>query len=102
MMRKMDFVPQEDVLLFDEDREKFDTIINRVKKFEEVHPNSFQLPVSDEDALAVCSMIGLEMEYEFAKRDIKNTKSEEEKKTAESEYFSLVYFVFAQLGWYLY
>lgn len=41
MMRKMDFVPQEDVLLFDEDREKFDTIINRVKKFEEAHPNSF-------------------------------------------------------------
>ena len=47
-------------------------------------------------------MIGLEMEYEFAKRDIKNAKSEEEKETAESEYFSLVYFAFEQLGWYLY
>lgn len=101
-MRKMDWVPREDALLFDEDREKFDAIINRVKKFEEAHPNSFQLPVSDEDALAVCSMIGLEMEYEFAKRDIKKAKSEEEKKTAESEYFSLVYFTFEQLGWYLY
>ncbi|MGN8905265.1 hypothetical protein ACTND3_02890 [Bacillota bacterium HCP28S3_F12] len=102
MMRKMDFVPQEDALLFDEDREKFDAIINRVKKFEEAHPNSFQLPVSDEDALVVCGMIGFEMEYEFAKRDIKNAKSEEEKKTAESGYFDLVYFAFEQLGWYLY
>lgn len=99
-MRKMDWVPQEDALLFDEDREKFDAIINRVKKFEAEHPNSFQFPVSDEDALVVCDMIGLEMEYEFAKRDI--TKSEEEKETAESEYFSLVYFAFEQLGWYLY
>lgn len=101
-MRKMDWVPQEDALLFDEDREKFDAIINRVKKFEAEHPNSFQLPVSDEDALVVCSMIGLEMKYEFAKRDIKNAKSEEEKKTAESGYFDLVYFAFEQLGWYLY
>ena len=74
-MRKMDWVPQEDALLFDEDREKFDAIINRVKKFEAEHPNSFQFPVSDEDALVVCDMIGLEMEYEFAKRDIKNAKS---------------------------
>lgn len=101
-MRKMDWVPQEDALLLDEDIEKFDAIINRVKKFEEAHPNSFQFPVSDEDALVVCDMIGLEMEYEFAKRDIKNAKSEEEKKTAESEYFDLVYFAFEQLGWYLY
>lgn len=46
-MRKMDWVPQEDALLFDEDRKKFDAIINRVKKFEVEHPNSFQLPVSD-------------------------------------------------------
>ena len=101
-MRKMDWVPQEDALLLNEDREKFNAIINRVKKFEAEHPNSFQFPVSDEDALVVCDMIDLEMEYEFAKRDIKNAKSEEEKKTAESGYFDFVYFAFEQLGWYLY
>lgn len=101
-MRKMDWVPEESVLLFDENRKKFDEIINRVKKFEEEHPDTFEFPVSDEDALAICSMIGLEMKYEFAKRDIKNAKSEEEKKTAEAEYCGLVYFAFEQLGWYLY
>ena len=34
-MRKMDWVPQEDALLFDEDREKFDAIINRVKNLKQ-------------------------------------------------------------------
>lgn len=47
-------------------------------------------------------MIGLERRYELTKQDIKNAKSEEEKRTAQANYYKLVYFVFAQLGWYLY
>ena len=68
-MRKMDWVPQ---IIFDDDRKRFDVIIDRVKKFQEEHPNS------------------------------KNAKSKEEKKTAEDKYCSLVSFAFEQFGWYLY
>ena len=98
-MRKMNWVPQ---IIFDDDRKRFDAIIDRVKKFQEEHPNSSEFPVSDDDALTVCWMVGLEMDYEFAKQDIKNAKFKEEKKTAEDKYCSLVSFAFEQFGWYLY
>ena len=47
-------------------------------------------------------MIGLERRYDLTKQDIKNAKSEEEKRTAQAEYYALVNFAFAQLGWWLY
>lgn len=101
-MQRRDVAPKRDVLLLNNNKEKFDAIVERVKKYEEQHPDTFEFPVSDEDALASCSMIGLERRYDLIKQDIKNAKSEEEKRTAKANYYKLVYFVFAQLGWYLY